>query len=196
MKKVLLFTLLIALFFSSCSLVKNQKSVNFARVKYNSHLKLGKQQVKEFPKTAESFIEEKFKEEVNKEQEMNLFTAEVKRKEIKENSETDQIQLESTRTYQVKKILQEIKELEMQHQKHKVDNGFIQNLEITYHEEWWNDDIEDWPWLEIALAVIAVLVIGIIVALLVNLLGGIISTLIGLILLVALAYILYTLWIQ
>ena len=65
---------------------------------------------------------------------------------------------------------------------------------LQQNDYWWEDDIEDWPWLEIALAIIAVLVIAIVVTILVSLIGGLVSSLFGLILLIALAYILYTLW--
>tara|TARA_B110000503_G_scaffold143193_1_gene243139 strand:+ start:1112 stop:1489 length:378 start_codon:yes stop_codon:yes gene_type:complete len=65
---------------------------------------------------------------------------------------------------------------------------------LQIRDYWWEDDIEDWwPWLEIVLAVIAILIIAILVIIFASVVGGLISSLLGLILLIALAYILYTL---
>ncbi|MBL4708144.1 MAG: hypothetical protein JKY48_06865 [Flavobacteriales bacterium] len=192
MKNRLLLIFTMALLLSSCSLVKNQKLVNFSRVKYNSHLKLGKQLSKELPKTVESFAKEESKIGTTEKEVLDLYTA-VIRKKTRENLKATQDPIKEVRTLQVEKLLKEIKELEIEPQR-KIK--LLKKIRMSHRDEWWNDDIEDWPWLEITLAVIAVLLIGIIIALLASLLGGIISSLIGLILLIALAYILYTLWIQ
>jgi hypothetical protein len=64
-----------------------------------------------------------------------------------------------------------------------------------FDDGWWNEDPEDWPWLEIALAFIAFLLVCILVILFVDLVGGLIGGILGLILLVALAYLLYIWWV-
>lgn len=57
--KKLFSTVIIASVFASCSMVKSPQSANFNRVKYNSHLKLAKNETKEkLPETVTSFEEE------------------------------------------------------------------------------------------------------------------------------------------
>jgi uncharacterized membrane protein len=90
----------------------------------------------------------------------------------------------------VTKVLENISNIQLPLLKAKKLNKLAQKI-----DGWWEDDIEDWPWLEIALAVIAILIIVMLVSLLLSILGGLVSSLLGLILLIALAYILYTLWI-
>ena len=61
---------ILTLFIASCSMVKNPQSANFQRVKYNSHLKLAKQQkADKLPKTVKSFETQKGIEEYKLEEE-------------------------------------------------------------------------------------------------------------------------------
>lgn len=72
-----------------------------------------------------------------------------------------------------------------------LDDSLIMQSENKY---WWEDDIEDWPWKQIVLVIIAVLLISIVITLLVKIIGGLLSGLVGLILLLLLAYFLIGAW--
>ena len=188
------FFVLLSILMSSCSVIKNPlASDNFKRVKYNSHLKLSKLKSeniqvikveKQLPRTAESFNQEPLQKEV-----YNLYTSAAVEKKTK--SIVNQATLEGKQIIaeKAKKILENISNIQLPQSKAKKLNKLVQK-----RDGWWEDDIEDWPWLQIVLAVIAILITIMLVSLLLSILGVLVSSLFGLILLIALAYILYTLW--
>ncbi len=197
MRRRIIFKSLIALmviFVSSCSLVKDPSaSTNFRRVKYNSHVKLRKSNMQrveavsnenQLPKTVLSFTKENLKEENFN----NIAVAEknTDKKEFVNHIGTKQSVVKAEK---LNKLLKNISAIQIKKTKTIKTNSFIQKRDY-----WWEDDVEDWPWLEIVLAAIAILVIAILASILVSVLGGLISSLFGLILLIVLAYILYTLW--
>ncbi len=192
MKNILLFICCLSLLLSSCSLVKNPHSTNFARVKYNSHVKLAKSEKRVLPKTIESFeLNDTKIAEVKTEEASVKLEREQDEISPKEELATLEFPKKKMRTLEVKQLLNEVKKLDIKKSKKQ-----LRAIKANQSRDWWDDDIEDWPWLDICLALIAILLIAIIVTLLVDLIGGIISGLIGLILLIALAYLLYTLWIR
>ena len=188
------FFVLLSILMSSCSVIKNPlASNNFKRVKYNSHVKLSKLKSeniqvikveKQLPRTAESFNQEPLQKEV-----YNLYTSAAVEKKTK--SIVNQATLEGKQIIaeKAKKILENISNIQLPQSKAKKLNKLVQK-----RDGWWEDDIEDWPWLQIVLAVIAILITIMLVSLLLSILGVLVSSLLGLILLIALAYILYTLW--
>lgn len=188
------FILLLSIFVSSCSVIKNPlASNNFKRVKYNSHVKLSKSKSenirvikveKQLPRTAESFDQEPLQKEHG-----NLYTSAAVEKKTK--SIFNQATLEGKQIIagKAKKILENISNIQLPQSKSKKLNKLAKK-----RDGWWEDDIENWPWLQIVLAVIAILIIIILVSLLLSILGGLVSSLLGFILLITLAYILYTLW--
>lgn len=188
------FFVLLSILMSSCSVIKNPlASDNFKRVKYNSHVKLSKLKSeniqvikveKQLPRTAESFNQEPLQKEV-----YNLYTSAAVEKKTK--SIVNQATLEGKQIIaeKAKKILENISNIQLPQSKAKKLNKLVQK-----RDGWWEDDIEDWPWLQIVLAVIAILITIMLVSLLLSILGVLVSSLFGLILLIALAYILYTLW--
>jgi hypothetical protein len=177
----------------SCSVVKNPlASNNFKRVKYSSHLKYSKSKVvkeevasteKKSLKTVQSFAKESRLEVQSTVVASNLIVRQKSNKMPEANySDAPAKAVQSTN------FLQKISQT-------KVEEGFTQkSATFQKRDNWWEDDIEDWPWLEIVLALIAFLLVIIIVSLLFNALGGLVSSLLGLILLLIIAYILYTLW--
>ena len=188
------FFVLLSILMSSCSVIKNPlASDNFKRVKYNSHVKLSKLKSeniqvikveKQLPRTAESFNQEPLQKEV-----YDLYTSAAVEKKTK--SIVNQATLEGKQIIaeKAKKILENISNIQLPQSKAKKLNKLVQK-----RDGWWEDDIEDWPWLQIVLAVIAILITIMLVSLLLSILGVLVSSLFGLILLIALAYILYTLW--
>jgi uncharacterized membrane protein len=139
---------------------------------------------KQLPRTAESFDQEPLQKEHG-----NLYTSAAVEK--KTNSIVNQATLEGKQIIagKAKKILENISNIQLPQSKSKKLNKLAKK-----RDGWWEDDIENWPWLQIVLAVIAILIIIILVSLLLSILGGLVSSLLGLILLITLAYILYTLW--
>jgi uncharacterized membrane protein len=188
------FILLLSILVSSCSVIKNPlASNNFKRVKYNSHVKLPKLKSeniqvikveKQLPRTAESFDQEPLQKEVR-----NLYTSATIEKKTKSIVNPATLEGKQIIAEKAKKILENISNLQLPQSKAKKLNKLVQK-----RDGWWEDDIEDWPWLQIVLAVIAILITIILVSLLLSVLGVLVSSLLGLILLIALAYILYTLW--
>ena len=188
------FILFLSILVSSCSVIKNPlASNNFKRVKYNSHVKLSKLKSeniqvikleKQLPRTAESFDQEPPQKEVG-----NLYTSAVVEKKTKNIVNQATLEGKQINAEKANKILENITKIQLPQSKTKKLNKLVQKI-----DGWWEDDIEDWPWLQIALAVIAILIIIMLVSLLLSVLGGLASSLLGLILLIALAYILYTLW--
>ena len=188
------FFVLLSILMSSCSVIKNPlASDNFKRVKYNSHVKLSKLKSeniqvikveKQLPRTAESFNQEPLQKEV-----YNLYTSAAVEKKTK--SIVNQATLEGKQIIaeKAKKILENISNIQLPQSKAEKLNKLVPK-----RDGWWEDDIEDWPWLQIVLAVIAILITIMLVSLLLSILGVLVSSLLGLILLIALAYILYTLW--
>jgi len=188
------FFVLLSILMSSCSVIKNPlASDNFKRVKYNSHLKLSKLKSeniqvikveKQLPRTAESFNQEPLQKEV-----YDLYTSAAVEKKTK--SIVNQATLEGKQIIaeKAKKILENISNIQLPQSKAEKLNKLVPK-----RDGWWEDDIEDWPWLQIVLAVIAILITIMLVSLLLSILGVLVSSLLGLILLIALAYILYTLW--
>ena len=139
---------------------------------------------KRLPKTVQSFSKEKIIPKVHAGYSSIA-------KNVSDNSLfKEEFEIESAeKSIKRKGLLKNISEIEV------TENLVNKNAVLLQQNDyWWEDDIEDWPWLEIALAIIAVLVIAIVVTILVSLIGGLVSSLFGLILLIALAYILYTLW--
>lgn len=197
MKKVIsisVYLVLIILFVSSCSVIKDQTaSTNFKRVKYNSNLKLTKSRARvaevskvdtKLPKTVKSFEQEEMQAKEN-----NVYAQveTIPKKVVPYNNDNQTtIREKSVKT---NNILKSISAIQIKDSKAKK----LSRIALK-RDNWWEDDIEDWPWLQIVLAVIAILIIAILISLLVGILGGLISSLLGLILLIALAYILYTLW--
>lgn len=193
----LTFILMLAAMISSCSLIKNETaSSNFKRVKYNAHLKLTKSKTETtgvaakdeaLPKTVESFS----KEEVVPGEEELYASNQTSSDEPTELQKTD-VKTKKALNVQaaaVVKTLKKIEQIEIPQNKKRT------KISSARKDYWWEDDIEGWPWLEIVFAVIAILVIAILVSILLSVLGGLISSLFGLILLILLAYILYTLWV-
>ena len=188
------FFVLLSILMSSCSVIKNPlASDNFKRVKYNSHVKLSKLKSeniqvikveKQLPRTAESFNQEPLQKEV-----YDLYTSAAVEKKTK--SIVNQATLEGKQIIaeKAKKILENISNIQLPQSKAEKLNKLVPK-----RDGWWEDDIEDWPWLQIVLAVIAILITIMLVSLLLSILGVLVSSLFGLILLIALAYILYTLW--
>ncbi|MFT4757664.1 MAG: hypothetical protein ACI91R_002321 [Vicingaceae bacterium] len=189
------FIVLLSFFVSSCSVVKNRSaSNNFKRVKYNSHVKLSKSkseniQVAKLEKKPSKTIDS-FDEEVMQKEGGNVYTSAVVGKKTKKVMSQATSQAKQINAEKVTKVLENISNIQLPLLKAKKLNKLAQKI-----DGWWEDDIEDWPWLEIALAVIAILIIIMLVSLLLSILGGLVSSLLGLILLIALAYILFTLWI-
>lgn len=191
-----LFALALLITLGSCSLVKNSTSSNFSRVKYNAHLKLpnAKNEVK-LPKTVESFASESAKKENSEiEQQITLVASKsnkVEREPVQSKKKEEQLDASATKAVEVdlikspKALLEEMK---------PVLSAPVVRKRVGFHDHWWEDDPEDWPWGEIILAVIAVFLIAIIIVVLVDLIGGIIAGLFGLILLLALGYCLYYFW--
>jgi hypothetical protein len=189
------FIVLLSVLVSSCSVVKNRSaSNNFKRVKYNSHVNLSKSkseniQVAKLEKKPSKTIDS-FDEEVMQKEGGNVYTSAVVGKKTKKLMSQATSQAKQINAEKVTKVLENISNIQLPLLKAKKLNKLAQKI-----DGWWEDDIEDWPWLEIALAVIAILIIVMLVSLLLSILGGLVSSLLGLILLIALAYILYTLWI-
>ena len=187
------FIVLAFLFLYSCSAVKNPLATsNFKRVKYNSHVKLSKSSVEmqqytevqnNLPKTVRSFAKENVTEEIP----VGYASTEVKPDEKAALKPFVRNEPEG-KTVKRNDLLKNISNIKIED---RLSNRKSNLLQIR--DYWW-EDVEDWPWLEIVLAVIAILIIAIIVSLFVSIVGGLISSLLGLILLIALAYILYTLW--
>ncbi|MFT6165969.1 MAG: hypothetical protein ACJAV5_001235 [Vicingaceae bacterium] len=188
------FIVLAFLLFYSCSAVKRPlATTNFKSVKYNSHVRLSKssnesQQFakaqKNATKTVQSFAKENVTEEISDryasaEGKMyeKAFVKQIVRNELAE------------KTAKRNDLLKNISNIKIEE---RLSNSKTNLLQIR--DYWWEDDIEDWPWLEIVLAVIAILIIAILVTIFVSVVGGLISSLLGIILLIAVAYILYTLW--
>ena len=186
--------ILLVIFMSSCTLVKDPSaSTNFSRVKYNSHVKLSKSNTqsaklvsseKQLPKTIESFTKEKLKAE----NPIGIAIAE-KNSEKKEYVRQIVRKGSAVKAEKLNELLKNISAIQINEVKTKKAKSFVQK-----RDSWWEDDIENWPWLEIVLAVIAILLIAMLVSILLSILGGLISSLLGLILLIILVYILYTLW--
>lgn len=184
---------LILVSFYSCSLVKNPlASDNFSRVKYNSYLKYSKEKVekqevdvkeRQVVKTVQSFAKESSsqgKPEVVANNLVNSKLRVIKQRETYSDA--------PAMVQQKNNFLQKISEI-------KIEEARTQKSAVLQERDnWWKDDIENWPWLQIVLALIAILIVLMIVSLLFSLLGGLVSSLLGLILLLILAYILYTLW--
>ena len=198
MKKHLAFTSLFAflmLVVSSCSVVKDQTATtNFKRVKYNRHLKFTKSKVEDvevaenerpLPKTVESFEQA---ESNHDEQQVYAHKAKNSTEEGRRSDSLNSKSDELVKTEQVEQVLKNISSIEVK------PSQKMGRVRIARSDYWWERDIEDWPWLEIVLAIIAILIIAILVSILVSILGGLVSSLLGLILLILLAYILYTLW--
>ena len=184
---------LVLLSIYSCSLVKNPlASKNFNRVKYNSHLKYSKSKVEkqevavtemQVEKTVRSFTKENSAQEKESVIANNIIQEEL-RTILQEGRYSDAPAM----VQQSNNFLQKIAEL-------KIEESHTQNSTALHkRDNWWEDEIEDWPWLEIVLALIAVLIVLMIVSLLFSVIGGLVSSLLGLILLLILAYILYTMW--
>lgn len=186
--------LFIAVALASCSMVKNPQSANFNRVKYNSHLKLAQHTKKELPKTVESFQKEEMKPEAVKKKDLKRLKLEAKTetktkspKLVKELIPVLEFVPDSRTKQKMAEVLEKASKLEVKNESKRLKQA---------RDDWWEDDIEDWPWLEIVLAVIAVLLIAILIVVFIELIGAIIGSLLGLILLLALAYILYVLWVE
>ena len=186
---------LLSVLVSSCSVVKNPSaSNNFKRVKYNSHVKLSKSksenvQVAKLEKKPSRAIDS-FNEEVMHREGGNVYTSAAVGKKTKKVMSQATSQAKQINAEKVNKVLENISNIQLPLSKAKKLNKLVQK-----RDGWWEDDIEDWPWLQIVIAVIAILIIIMLVSLLLSILGGLVSSLLGLILLIALAYILYTLWI-
>ena len=192
------FTSLLAflmLVISSCSVVKDQTATtNFKWVKYNRHLKFTKSIVEDvevaenersLPKTAGSFEQA---ESSHNEQQVYAHKSENSTEEVQRSNSSNSNSDHLVKTEQVEQVLKNISSIEVKPAQKKG------RVSIARSDYWWERDIEDWPWLEIVLAIIAILIIAILVSILVSILGGLVSSLLGLILLILLAYILYTLW--
>lgn len=189
-----LFTFIVSL--GACSLVKDPTaSSNFSRVKYNSHVKLAKVNRKGTPTITSTKLSKTPRIAIQKKDIVTaategIFTDKtINRKQREEN------------VVSVDKAKQEVvlKTMVEQITKQGIEESVIVSKQTqkslnSVADDWWERDVEDWPWLEIVLALIAFLLIIIVVSLLVSVLGGLISSLLGLILLLVLAYILYTLW--
>lgn len=197
MKKYLAVTSLLAfliLTISSCSVVKDQTATtNFKRVKYNRHLKFTKSKLEDvevaenersLPKTVESFEQAELN---HNEQQVYAHKSENSTKEVQRSSSANNSD-HFVKTEQVEQVLKNVSSIEVK------PSQKVGRVGIARSDYWWEQDIEDWPWLEIVLAIIAILIIAILVSILVSILGGLVSSLLGLILLLVLAYVLYTLW--
>ena len=189
------FIAVLVIFVSSCSALKNPSaSTNFKRVKYNSHVKFSTSKMensavglneKQFPITIKSF-----KKEERIETDSSLYVSAAISLKERIQAEVGVPEKSQIKTERVSQLLKKIAAIEINEAGGSKLNSLVQKI-----DSWWEDDAENWPWFEIALAVIAILVIAILVRILISLLGGFISSLLGLILLIALAYILYTLWV-
>ena len=181
-----LLVLITLIMVTSCSIVKDKTSANFNRVKYNAHVKLGNKLSKsKMPETVNSFTE--MAEEKPMERKGLLkHTLLANNKNVKEPSKV----VAFVNQYKKEKLLSKVnQELESV----IVEQGKLSST-FPSASYWWEDDVEDWPWGEIVLAFIAVLLIAIIIVVLVDLVGGVIAGLLGLILLLGLAYFLYEYW--
>jgi uncharacterized protein YacL len=140
---------------------------------------------KQFPITIKSF-----KKEQRIETDSSLYVSAAISLKERIQAEVGVPEKSQIKTERVSQLLKKIAAIEINEAGGSKLNSLVQKI-----DSWWEDDAENWPWFEIALAVIAILVIAILVRILISLLGGFISSLLGLILLIALAYILYTLWV-
>lgn len=191
MKNTAIYSLLLVLFLGSCSIVKQPTSSNFKRVKYNAHLKKGKSyEKKKLAKTA-SYAEEKeaVKEKSKVESIANATKVQsgTKKKHKKDVLFSDKIK---SKKVIISKPLEVLLEEAVQSKEAESEESLN-----TTPRDWWEDDPEDWPWGEIVLAVIAILLIAILIVILIDIIGAIIGSILGLILLILLAYLLYQYWV-
>lgn len=176
----------LTIFLTACSVVKSPQANNFQRVKYNAHLKLAKKQdLKELATTVSSFPKE--------EKTLEKSQLSAARKENLEAIHKDPV------------ILTEMKKKERLAIRNSIKERFLKTVDqeqfrpesdksLSSTMDWWEDDPEDWPWQEIVLAAIAVLLIVLIVVLVIDLIGGLLGALLGVILLLLLAYFLIEYW--
>ena len=191
MKKLLL-PFCLSLFLFSCSLVKSPHSCKFQRVKYHAHLKKSKSKTQKIERNqsekvaVNSFIEKPATE--IKEQKSKKILSVTALQDIRSNSS-------NSLDKEVKALdpasLNRLNDLLQQMESAPVDAA-LAPLPVSHY--WWDDDPEDWPWGEIALTLIAVLLIAIVIILLIEVLTALVASLLGLILLLALAYFLYHYW--
>lgn len=173
-----------ALLFSACSVVKSPTaSNNFKRVKYRANLKLSKSDSQKQLTIASFEIEDK----VEKSQEYWKPMVKKPFKRDSLNLYRKAVLAEQNQNYNIfqkeeqKKLLNDVKVLE----------GKVKESLVTTNDPWWESDPEDWPWKEIMLAAIVVLLVILAIYLLVSFLGGVVGGIVGLILLLALLYLIF-----
>jgi len=178
----------------SCSLVKNPNSSNFSRVKYNAHLKTAKNLKKEtVVSTVSSFQLEEELSETSKTKLAHTDNTTTKLEKLK-RSDLSKLKSDSKVEPRINSIAK-LNDLLKEKVEIPVPSKVNYFQADKFDDGWWNDDPEDWPWLEIALAFIGFLLVCILIILFVDLVGGLIGSFLGLIFLVALAYLLYIWWV-
>jgi len=180
--------ILLSVFLSSCSLIKSPKSGNFQRVKYNAHLKLKKSKSEKQITTWTDSLRIKRNVRMNAMARKDKKTMDINYKVYEKSPSRAPIKIKYSGNSDSK----------LKRSKRLSNERFLQrNIQATKgdsHKYWWDEDIEDWPWKQLILVLIALILISIIVGLLVPAIGGFLSGMIGLILILLLAYYLVGLW--
>ncbi len=176
---------------ASCSMIKQPTSSNFNRVKYNAHIKKSNSLERTKVASRESFEE---KDDLARHE----TKTEIKVSEKKEQQTTSKEVIENVNNTQVPEQKKPTLSKQVNHFLEKVSKIEASKTEKEFNNrpvDWWEDDPEDWPWGEIVLAVIAILVIAILIVLFIDLIGAVVGSILGLILLILLAYLLYQYWV-